>query len=277
MARGGAEAQPEPLANDDAGPVFRPPPVASRSPARRPAGRPPFHSIMACPRGPLQRAPLAPPHRHGDTRRVRVVDNDAPPPRLMLLAVRSVGPPLKAPTAPRAATTTPRCKSGRTWSPLEARCDRPCPAPHWAIFLARGRRAPVVGQVVRPADTPLFARRLAPSLTALFSSCVCRRRPQDGARPAAATTGTSARTTRSGRLLRAGRRAPSSDLSSVLDEHVSARRRARPTDVDRPRPDARPLEGPRRVCNVVGGGVVHCYAPSGNTIVCSCGQRPTAF
>ena len=47
--------------------------------------------------------------------------------------------------------------------------------------------------------------------------------------------------------------APSSDLSSVLDEHVSARRRARPTDVDRPRPDARPLEGPRRVCNVVGG------------------------
>ena len=179
--------------------------------------------------------------------------------------------------APRAAATTPRSTPGRTWAPLEARCDRPCPAPHWAIFLARGRRAPVVGQVVRPADTPLFARRLAPSLTALFSSCVFRRRPRDGARPAAATTGTSARTTRSGRLLRAGRRAPSSDLSSVLDEHVSARRRARPTDVDRPRPDARPLEGPRRGHVPMAGGVVHCYAPSGNTIVCSCGQRPTAF
>ncbi len=48
---------------------------------------------------PLKRAPPAPPGRHADTRRVRGVDNDAPPPRLMLFAVRNARPPLQASTA----------------------------------------------------------------------------------------------------------------------------------------------------------------------------------
>ena len=62
------------------------------------AGRPKFGRSWPS-RGPLKRAPPAPPGRHADTRRVRGVDNDAPLPRLMLFAVRSARPPLQAPTA----------------------------------------------------------------------------------------------------------------------------------------------------------------------------------
>ena len=64
---------------------------------RSAAGRPKFGRSWPS-RGPLKRAPPAPPGRHADTRRVRGVDNDAPPPRLMLFAVRNARPPLQAST-----------------------------------------------------------------------------------------------------------------------------------------------------------------------------------
>jgi len=96
-------------------------------------------------------------------------------PRLKLLPVRGAGAVLTSAggeiRAPRAAATTPCSTPGRTWALLEARRGRPCPAPRWAIFLAQGRRAPVVGQVVRPADTPLRSPVGPFAHSALFVVC----------------------------------------------------------------------------------------------------------
>ena len=83
--------------------------------------------------------------------------------------------------APRAAAATPRCMSGRTWAPWRRRRDRPCPAPHWAIFLARGRRAPVVGQVARRINTPLRSLVRPCAHNALF--VVCFQAPPTRLRP----------------------------------------------------------------------------------------------
>ena len=197
--------------------------------------------------GPLTLAPPATPGRHADTRRVRRVDNDAPPPRLVLFAVRNARPPLQGINgeigAPRAAAATPRCMSGRTWAPWRRRRDRPCPAPHWAIFLARGRRAPVVGQVARRINTPLRSLVRSCAHNALFVVCFqappTRLRPPCGSRDpnecARNSTLSPASSVASGAIFR-----PSlgpRHARSCAQENEARARRARV---------ARPLEGPRR-------------------------------
>ena len=92
---GVGETAVEPLANDDS--PADPENCWAGRPAPRVAAAKSGRSWLS--KGPLKRAPPAPPGRHADTQRVRGVDNDAPPPRLMLFAVRSAGPPLKASTA----------------------------------------------------------------------------------------------------------------------------------------------------------------------------------